>query len=178
MNNRGSILIPVHLDAKTFRGFAWFDTIGRSKRWRSPLIFAVIFTFFACIALSMRGRADGATLLGVVLLVVGLGIPGGYFLSFYLSVRGQIKRFGLKEPRYAYTVTLSESGVKIATDKEQADYTWDNVYAAYRKAECIYLYIEERRAYLLPKGQGEADQDEIWALLLERLPAGRAHGRR
>lgn len=175
--SRQSITVPVHLDAKTFRTFAWFDTVKRPKRWRMPLVFAVIFTVFACVAFAMRGRADGATLLGVVLLVVGLGIPGAYFLSFYLSVRGQIKRFGLKEPRYAYTLTLSEQGVKIATDKEQDDYTWDRISAAYRRNSCIYLYVEERRAYLLPKGQEDGQQDAIWTLVREQLPAERIHSR-
>lgn len=173
----GDITIPVKIDAPVFRRFAVFDTLCRQKRWRSPALFAVIMAVFACVCLSMQGRQRGALLLGVVLLIIGLGLPAAYFLSFFLSVRTQIKKLGLSRQRDAYTLCLDKKGLEVFDGKENAFYPWETFYGAYRRKDVVYLYVSARRAYLLPDSQAGEKAGAIWDLLMQSLPADRVFGR-
>ena len=73
------------LDSRTFRDFTIFDVLSRRKAWKSPVIFASIMTLSAIICFIMH-KVDGAVLLGSILLIVGLGMPIVYFLSFFLNL--------------------------------------------------------------------------------------------
>lgn len=170
----GQIQVSVFIDDKIFRKFANFDTMRRQKRWRSPLIFALILTASAVACFLLRHRAEGAVLLGCVLLVVGLGLPLVYFLTFARSVRRNIQGMGLaQKARHAYDVTLSEAGISVSTEKESLSRGWGELLAAYRVDGCIYLYAAAQRAYLLPAGQASRDDDTLWAMLTDHLPAQR-----
>ena len=84
----------VILDSPTFRDFTVFDVLSRRKAWKSPVIFASIMTLSAIICFIMH-KVDGAVLLGSVLLVVGLGMPVVYFLSFFMNLKEEIKNFSI-----------------------------------------------------------------------------------
>ena len=173
---KDALTVEVKIDAGLFRSFALFDTLRRQRRWVSPAVFAGIMLVFACVCFAMRGRAEQAGLLGGVLLAVGLVLPAAYFLSFYLSIRTQIKKLKLTEARHVYTVTLRpETGVEVATEQERASYRWDELYGAWRVKNCVYLYAAPRRAYLLPDGQVEGGADRLWALLQDAMPPQRLH---
>ena len=73
----------VLLDSRTFKEFTVFDVLYRRKAWKSPVTFASIMTLSAIICFIMH-KIDGAILLGSVLLVIGLGMPVVYFLSFFI----------------------------------------------------------------------------------------------
>ena len=158
--------ISVTLDYRTFKEFTYFDILGRRKAWKSPVTFASILSISALVCFLMT-KVDGAALLGSVLLVVGLGMPLVYFVSFFLNVREEGKRQKLGDGRLVYSLSLSEKTVKVWNEKESAEYPWDKIHMAYRNYDAIYLYITKERAFILPSDK--LKQDEIWALCLKKL---------
>lgn len=100
-----------------FRDFAMFDTLIRPETVRSPIIFFCIMGFFALICYVFRSHADQAVLMGNVLLGIGILLPVGYLLNFYLSVRAQAKKLKLDPPRLVYTLnfTRAEDGITVTS---------------------------------------------------------------
>lgn len=170
-----SLTVSVRIDAAVFRKFALFDTFRRQRRWVSPVVFSAIFLCFSAVAFVLRERAEQAVLLGGVLLGIGVFLPAVYFLSFFFSIRAQIRRLGLSSPRPAYTLQLSGDGVAVFTDKEQATYWWADFYGAYRTPHSIYLYAAPNRAYLLPNEQVKEGADTLWNLINTFMPLSRLH---
>ena len=167
---RQEYVIPVRLDAKTFRRFSRFDALRLRGKWRRPVIFALILVAFAVVAL-LSGKQQ-AGMIAAVLLVVGLGLPLVYFGSFLSQVNLQAARFGLDKPKAVYTVTLNADGVRVTNDRKAEDAVrlpWKDVQAAFRVKGCIYLYANAARAYLLPDGQGNAEAEEVWAYLVKHM---------
>ena len=168
--NRTEYTIPVRLDAKTFRRFSRFDALKLRKRWVRPVVFALILTAFALVAL-LSGKAQ-AGMIAAVLLVVGIGLPLVYFGFFFSQVNVQVTRYGLDKPRRVYTVVLNADGVKVTNDQRDeaaVQVPWKEVQAAFRVKGCIYLYVNAARAFLLPDGQGSAPQEEIWGYICKRM---------
>lgn len=164
------ITIPVRLDARTFKRFGRFDMFVLRKRWVRPVVFALILIAFAAVAL-LSGKAQ-AGLIAAVLLVVGLGLPLVYFGTFLSQVNLQAQRLKLDKPRPVYTVTLDFDGVRVVNDMKKEDaqaVRWADVQAAFRKKDCVYLYVSPVKAFLLPNGQADATDDEVWAYLKERM---------
>ena len=172
--SREIITYHVRMDARTFRRFAVFDTFRLKKRWRSPVLFAVIMTAFAIVCFAFHEKKN-AMLLGSVLLSVGLSLPAVYFSMFFSSIKSSVK--AQKLPRQAYDVRLGtkEEGVTIrsALNSDEVTLPWDKLHGAYRDKACIYLYALKEKAFLLPSGQADATDDEAWAFLVEHLPEGR-----
>lgn len=172
------ITVHVNLDAKTFRTFALFDTLIRQKRRRVLVLFAAIMLGFAAVCFAMRGRAEQALLLGGVLAGVGVVLPLGYLLHFYLSVRDQIKKFGLKEPKPVYSLTFSGDQVTVTNGKDKTSFAWGSLYRAYRRKDCIYLYAAVNKAFLLPAAQIDGGDDALWSMLERHMaPASLFSGR-
>lgn len=161
----GALIVPARITPQVFRRFALFDTFYLQKRWKLPLIFALIMSALAGLCLAFRERKEGAALLGGVLLLVGLGLPLAYFLSYWLSLRQQLSR--MVPDRIAYTLRLEAGGVQVTAGSQKASYAWETVYMACRVSGCIYLYVEERRAYLLPDGPSG---QQVWSLMRDHLP--------
>ena len=154
------LLVEAKITPEVFREFAFFDTMYRQRRWRAPAVFAGIMLACACVGFTQWGRIRGAGLLGGVLAGVGLVLPAGYFLSFFLSVRTQEKR--LKGAPSAYTLRLSGEGLSVLAGRERREYAWEEVLRAYRLRRSVCLYVEERRAYLLPAGSGRTSLEAVW----------------
>ena len=169
MKNR-EITIPVSLDAKTFRRFSRFDMFYLRRRWIRPALFAAILSAFAVVAL-LSGKPQSGLIAGV-LFGVGLGLPIVYIGSFLYQVNLQAKKQKLTPPRPVYTVTLNFDGVRALNDQRKEDaqvIKWRDIPAAYRRKDCIYLYIAPTRAYLLPEGQASVSDEELWSYLKEHL---------
>ena len=162
-----AILVPAKITRDVFRRFAYFDAFYHQKHWQRPLVFALLMSAFSVPCFLLRDRREGAVLLGVVLLIVGLGLPLAYLLSFSLSLRRQMKRMDLSGERIAYTLRLELGGVHVTAGTETADYPWETVHMAYRVSGCDYLYVSAGRAYLLPHGPSA---ENIWTLLQSALP--------
>lgn len=167
---RTEYTIPVKLDAKTFRRFSRFDTLRLRKRWVRPTVFALILLAFAVVALLSRREQSG--LIAAVLLAVGLGLPLVYFGTFFSQVNLQIARFKLDRPRAVYTVVLNADGVRVTNNQREeapVQLPWKEVQAAFRGKGCVYLYVNSARAFLLPDGQANAPDDEVWAYLNKHM---------
>ena len=164
------ITIPVRLDAKTFKRFGRFDMFVLRKRWVRPVVFALILIAFAAVALLSGKEQSG--LIAAVLLVVGLGLPLVYFGTFLSQVNLQAEQLRLDTPRPVYTVSLDFDGVRAVNNMKKEDaqsVKWADVQAAFRRKSCIYLYVSPVKAFLLPSGQADVSDDELWAYLKERL---------
>ncbi len=162
-----AILVPARITREIFRRFAYFDAFYHQKHWQRPLAFALLMSAFSVPCFLLRDRREGAVLLGVVLLIVGLGLPLAYLLSFSLSLRRQMKRMDLSGERIAYTLRLEPGGVHVTAGTETADYPWETVHMAYRFSGCDYLYVSAGRAYLLPHGPSS---EKVWDLFQSALP--------
>jgi len=166
------IRVQSNIDPKTFRRFALFDTFYRRKRWRGPLLFAVILSAFAAVCFALQGRKEQAVLLGAVLLAVGIGLPAAYFVSYLLSVNAQAKKLGLSASRTAYTLYLGERTVRAVSGKERAEFPWSGLFRAYRTGNGVYLYTDPQKAFLLPEAQVT---EAVWARIRQCVPADRLY---
>lgn len=167
------ILVQARITPEVFREFAVFDTLYRNKRYRRPLAFALMMAAFALACFLLRRRADQAVFIGVILLIIGLGLPVVYILSFLYSVRAKAKQLRLGNSPVAYTVSLTPAKVIVTDGKQKAEYPWEAVKYAYRLQHSICLYASESRAYLLPAGERETEEERRWAVIAEHIPAGR-----
>lgn len=163
--------IEVILTETLFRRFTLFDMMKRKKVWRSPATFAGIMSTSAFICFLMH-HVDGAILLGSVLLLVGLGMPAAYFISFGNTLRRQITVYGLKTPKKVYTLYLSKKaeGISVSNEQENVDYKWANVYHVYRDKEATYLFMNAQRGFILPHNCVPEGPDKLWELLERTLP--------
>lgn len=164
--------IEVYLSGREFVKFGLFNTFRHGKGWHRPALFAAILAAFAAACFALHDRR-GAVLLGGVLLVVALGLPAAYFLSFFLSLRRQ--GAGLARGKYVYTIGLydDERGITVGNGDEHTAYSWEQVYHAYRTETASYLYITPQRAYLIPHDCVGKDIDRLWALIQRRVPTDR-----
>lgn len=168
--------VPVQIDTEIFHEFAVFDVIRRRKRWVRPLVFAVLL-LFAAVFPFLRGDV----IPGVVLVVLGIGLPAVYFGMFFHSVNQQAQGMGLDRPRIAYRVDLDENGVRMwpagKQDKaaEAVTHAWADLYGAWRTPTAIYLYNSATQAYLLPVEQIPGGADALWTLLQAHMPAAKLH---
>ena len=173
--------VPVRMNTAAFREFSAFDVLTRQKRWRRPLLFALLMLAFAIICFTQVGQREGAALLGTVLTVIGIGLPIVYFASFFHSVTQQAKRLGLDTPKDVYRVELTDAGVQVLDagqqDQQRAahHYAWDSLYGAWRTDGAVYLYVEAGKAYLLPGNQIPGGMDAAWAIVQAHLHAEKLH---
>ena len=170
MGAEKNIVIPVKLDEKTFRRFARFDMFSLRKKWVRPLAFSLILIVFAFIALLARKEQSG--MIAAVLLAVGVGLPVVYVGTFLSQVNVQAVQRKLKPARSVYTVTLREEGIRVENDQRKEDpleMEWASVQRAFRKKGCIYLYVSAAKAFLLPDGQADVPDAEVWDYLSAHL---------
>ena len=172
------IVIPVKLDEKTFKRFARFDMFILRKHWVRPLVFSLLLTAFAVIALLIKKEQSG--LIAAVRLTVGLGLPIVYFGTFLSQVNMQAVRQRLDPPRAVYTVRLTEQGLEAENKQKKEDplrLSWAETRRAFRAKGCIYLYVSPVKAFLLPDGQADASDAQVWAYLLEHMGADKCVSR-
>lgn len=176
----GTITVASRIDPKTFYRFAVFDTLKLRKRWISPAVFAGIFLVCALICFFMRAKTESAALLGTVLLAVGLGVPAVYFGTFFHSLTQQARTMKLQQAAVAYTVTLSDAGVRVTGGKSgggTVSFRWDQLFGVYQVPGCVYLYVSPRQAFLLPESCVDGTLEELRLFLAARLDSGKIHTR-
>lgn len=161
--------VEVKLTADVFKHFCYFDALVLRKAWRSPAIFASILSVSAVICYIMH-HVEGAVFLGSVLLLVGLGMPLVYFTTFFSSVKKQCTASGLSRPQHVYTLELTDkkNGIAVRNEKEQAEYSWKQVFHLFFRKDAAYLYITPKRAFILP--YSAADMEELYGLAEKMLP--------
>lgn len=181
MPKAAALTVPVRMDTEIFRSFAVFDVFRRQRRWVRPLLFAGIFLGFAAVCFSQTGRREGAVLLGVTLCIVGLGMPAIYIGTYLHSVAVQARRMGLSSPKDVYRVQLTDAGLTVreAGRQDKADaavrFAWDELHAAWRTPDAVYLYVTPEKAYLLPDRQIPGGADAAWRFAAAHLPKEKLH---
>ena len=168
--NYDSITVQVKLDEKTFKRFARFDTLVLRKKWIRPAVFALIMIAFAVIALLLRKEQSG--MIAAVLLTVGLCLPVVYIGTFLSQVNMQAARLKLKPAKEVYTVTLRDEGITVENNRKKEDpleMDWASVQKAFRRKGCVYLYVTAAKAFLLPDGQADVPDPDVWRYLEEHL---------
>lgn len=170
-----ALTLKVHIAPESFRAFAVFDVFTRLRRWVPMATFTGIMTVFAVLCFLLRAKAEQATLLGVVLLVVGLGLPAIYIKQFYTSVKGQIKKLGITGPTYVYALSLTPEALLVETARgAKESFPWTDMHGAYRNEKATYLYVSSTKAYIMPDDCVENPQ-ALWQFLSEQLPAEKLH---
>ena len=171
MDPEKTIIIPVKLDEKTFKKFARFDMFILRKKWIRPAAFSLIMIAFSIVALLTR--KEQSRMIAAVLLAVGLGLPLVYLGSFLSQVNMQAVKQKLKPARSVYTVTLRKAGIRVENNRKKKEdllkMDWSAVRKAFRKKDCIYLYVTASKAFLLPNGQADVPDWEVWDYLKQHL---------
>jgi len=173
--NAKTITVHVKMDAKTLRAFSLFDTFRLKKQWKRPVLFGAILVAFA-IACFLTGKAQSA-MIGSLLLIVGLGLPFVYVSMFLSQVKEQAKKMRLNPPRRVYSLSFTPEKITVTNDikkEETVTLEWEKLSGAFRVKKAVYLYATRTRAFILPNGQADAPDDELWALIVSGLPQGRA----
>ena len=167
-NQEKPLTMAGNIDGEAFMRFACFNAFVRNRAWRNPAIFAGIMVSFAIVCFIAGKTRSQGTLLGAVLLAVGIVLPVVWFALFFQSVKRQVKINGLSSTKAQYFVTLAPDEIRVAKGEERAQYSWDEVHMAYRVKGCIYLYVTPQQAYLMPDC---ADTENAWSLITSQLPA-------
>ena len=144
---------------------AWTIRIGM-------IVFALILCAFAFVALFSRRPQSG--MIAAVLLAVGLGLPIVYVGMFLSQVNLQAEKWKLGKGRPVYTVTLRSRDFTVVSDQkagEAVTVPWNEAAQAFRMRGCIYLYASPAKAYLLPDGQADAPDIEVWNMIVSHLGA-------
>jgi len=174
----GAVKVNVIIDDKVFHKFSLFESFYRKRGYLSPLIFALILSVSAIICFML-----GGALLGVVLLIVGLGLPTFHIQKIFRAIKMQIRVLDLENPKTVYTLRFTEAnnGIEVSNHgggDEPLYYEWISIHAVYRVDGCIYLYVLPEKAFLLPDGQAEEGTDALWQLLTKMIPSEKVHDRR
>ena len=121
---------------------------------------------------ALLARKEQSGMIAAVLLAVGIGLPVVYVGTFLSQVNVQAVQRKLKPARSVYTVTLREEGIRVENDQRKEDpleMEWASVQRAFRKKGCIYLYVSAAKAFLLPDGQADVPDAEVWDYLSAHL---------
>ena len=173
-----AVKVNVIIDDKVFYKFSLFESFYRKRAYLSPLIFALILSVSAIICFMLDG-----TLLGIVLLIVGLGLPTFHIQKIFRAIKTQIRVLDLENPKTVYTLRLTEAtnGIEVTNHgggDEPLYYEWSGIHMVYRVDGCVYLYVLPDKAYLLPDGQAEEGAETLWQLLTKMIPQEKLHDRR
>lgn len=163
--------IEVRLSTKMFRRFSFFDVFRRRKAWRGPAVFLLIMGVSAGICFALHER-QGAVMLGTILSVIGVGLPGAYVLSFLLSVNKQAANQGLAGVKHVYTLEIEEDSKLFTVDngKQKVNMKWKDIYRIYRDSMGAYLYVSPKQAFILPYSCMEDPTETFWPLVQKKLP--------
>ena len=169
-----SIDISVRLDPKTFRRFCTFEALVRRRRWYMPVLFGMILITFAVAGL--LGWLKIPSEFTGVLMGMGIAFPAISFGLYKINVETQVRRRKLKTSPVVYRLKLDDDKVSVMdgeTGGSKVPVRWEDLYAACLHKGDIYLYVNSERALIIPPGQADMSQDELWAYISERIGEGR-----
>lgn len=135
------------------------------------------------IAFMMQEMGETIFLLGVFLMVTGMFVPSMYFRKFYASINDQIKRMNIEKPRHVYSIELSSDpdGIVYYHPKEKTPagkYSWDAIDGVWRTEKAVYLYVDPKRALLIPDNSKNMTQNEVWEFVKVHVPQEKLHDER
>ena len=172
--------VDVWLDEKTYRTFAVFDGLIRTKSWRRPAWFAGVFTVLALVSFLAAGSRGEGKLLGAVLLLVGLGLPASYFRRFFRMLGTRLDRLQLQRGsrRRAYFLALNaqEGTLQVtAPPAEPLVFSMTDAFGVWLRPGAIYLYVQEDKVYIVPQSCASMGLQPLWEQLKRMVPNDRLH---
>ena len=164
------IHIRVRLDAKQFRSYCAFDTFRIRRRHLPALIVtAILLTLGVADLLFVKGSSG--TVAGL-LIGLGLAVPMVITGLYLIQIETQVSRQGLSASPEVYALRLNPDSVTVSGLHRSAgsiSLTWYQLWAAYRVRGAVYLYASETRAFILPDGQANVSDEQLWAFLCTHL---------
>lgn len=136
--------IQTKVTPAVYRNYAKFDTFVLRKRWIFPVfilacMLALAGTFYMT---RMNFLAVFSALIGIVFFVV-------YFRTFFRIINDNTRHAPYDAVIDTYIVSLSEDGVEVYSQQEQAESSWADLRAAYLLSDCIALELNKERTFLI-----------------------------
>ena len=164
------IEIHVRLDAGAFRRYCAFDTFRRQRRWFPPVMVGM-----ALVTLALGGLLNlipmGESVAGV-LMGLGIAVPLVAFGLYAIQIEAQIASQKLKEAPEVYALRFTDDGVRVTNgqnDGAPVELAWRQLWAAFRRRDCVYLYATPDRAFILPNGQANVADEAVWKCLVKNM---------
>ena len=168
------IRIRVRLNAKQFRSYCAFDTFRIRRRHLPVLIIAaVLFTLGLADLLFSKGASG--TVAGL-LIGLAIAVPMVIFGLYMIQIEAQVSRQGLSSTQEMYALHLCDDDVQISGLHRSAGSVrvpWSDFWAAYRAKGAVYLYASEQRAFILPDGQADVGDAQLWEFICSHMSAER-----
>ncbi len=165
-----TITLNSYIDPDTYRKFALYDVINVKRNWIRPAVFALCFT-----AISLIGFIKQLWLPAILILLIGLGFPTVYYITFYRSITAQAKQYTARKK--AFTLTFADKGITVSKGKKTVSHDWGGIHSVHRLKTCICIYTDSAHALLLAGRDNEQKFDEVMQFIKEHMDASRIHGR-
>lgn len=160
------VRVDTRIDAKVFRDFSDFNAFVIGKRWLTMIAASVVLLILAIV-----NWCTGGIALSYICVALAVLAPLMFMLRYTVSVKGQIRRFQLEQPRQFYELKISAGGLEVQNETEHAKYQWKQVYRVYEKEEYFYIFITKARGYILPKADiVSGSEDLLKEIIKEDLP--------
>lgn len=154
--------IQTKITPEIYKNFARFDTFILKKRWGFPAFFFLVFAAL-CATLFMKQM----NFFAMTSAVIAIAFPVIYFNTFNRIMRDNTGNAPYGAIIDDYLVTLTDDGVEIYSEEETAECTWESLRAAYLLYNCIALYIEKDKPFLISQFN-EPRYEKIWAYICEK----------
>lgn len=158
--------IHTKVTPEIYRNFAKFETFTLRKRWIFPLFIACNFLLLAGI-FYMAKNGLVSNILAVVSVIFGIGIPIIYFRTFARIIRDNTHNAPYDAVIDSYMVSLTDEGVEFYSETEQAECTWEQLFAAYCLSNCIVLCPAKGNYFLVTEPDPKRFQT-IWDYICDR----------
>lgn len=167
------IIVRSMIDEKVFWDFSNFNTFKMSWRnWAVAVGFPVFMITIGIINIAIRGKADidSGIILGLAFIAIGVIYPISYYLYYKKTIQEQIKKYHLSTPQNFYTCTLSKSGMAVTNSSGDASFTYDKIWRAYVVNKYVYLFVTQKRGFILPFANiDDASEDDLILCLQQNL---------
>ena len=144
LKDKYKFTIQTKITPEVYRNFAKFDTFMVRKRWVFPVVVCSVLLVIAAMFFAAH-----MNLLAVTSAAFALVYAVAFFNTFSRIMRDNTHN----APRGAviddYLVSLTDEGVEIYSEEEQATCTWEELHAAYLLSDCIALYLKKDKSFLI-----------------------------
>ena len=160
------VRVDTKIDAKVFRDFSDFNAFVIGKRRLTMIAASIVLIILAVI-----NWRTGGIVLTYLCAALAVLAPLMFMLRYTISVKGQIQRFRLEQPRQFYTVKISAGGVDVQNETEHVKFQWKQAYRVYERDDYFYIFITKARGYILPKADiVSGTEDLLREIIKENMP--------
>ena len=164
------ITVHVRLSPSQFRKFCRFDNFRRQHRWFVPIMTGMIMITIS-MALLFFGKSRSDTMPGI-LMGLGIAFPLFAFGMYTIQIESQIAKQNLKKNPEIYILELTTAGLGVTGAmqvRSRVDLPWTSMWGAFRRKGDIYLYATPARAFILPAGQADVPDAQVWKMITQYM---------